>query len=143
MYHSKKGMSAHQIHRMLGTGNYETAWYMCHRIRAAMANSAKGQLFGTVEIDETFVGGKAYNRHGGRSGGGRGGLGSGKVPVVGAIERGKKGKVTTRVIETVSAEVLQRFVRQTVSDKVDLIVTDECTGYRHAAQRATAWPRPL
>jgi transposase-like protein len=56
MYHSKKGMSALQIHRMLGTGSYETAWYMCHRIRVAMKNSAKGQLFGEVEVDETFVG---------------------------------------------------------------------------------------
>ena len=129
MYHSKKGMSAHQIHRMLGTGSYETAWYMCHRIRVAMQNSAKGQLFGTVEVDETFVGGKAYNKHGGRGGGGRGGIGSGKVPVVGAIQRG--GKVTARVINTVSAEVLQGFVRNAISEKVDLIVTDEWTGYRN------------
>jgi len=52
MYHSKKGMNALQIHRMLGTGSYETAWYMCHRIRVAMRNSAKGQLFGEVEVDE-------------------------------------------------------------------------------------------
>ena len=129
MYHSKKGMSAHQIHRMIGTGSYETAWYMCHRIRVAMRNSAKGQLFGVVEVDETFVGGKAYNKHGGRSGGGRGGIGSGKVPVVGAISR--KGKVVARVIDSVSAEVLTRFVQQAVSDKVDLIVTDEWTGYRN------------
>jgi len=129
MYHSKKGMSAHQIHRMLGTGSYETAWYMCHRIRAAMQNSAKGQLFGTVEVDETFVGGKAYNKHGGRSGGGRGGIGSGKVPVVGAIQR--SGKVTARVINSVNAETLQNFVRQAISEKVDLIVTDEWTGYRN------------
>lgn len=129
MYHSKKGMSAHQIHRMLGTGSYETAWYMCHRIRVAMRNSAKGQLLGIVEVDETFVGGKAYNKHGGRGGGGRGGIGSGKVPVVGAISR--KGKVVAAVVDTVSAEVLGRFVRQAVSDKVELIVTDEWTGYRH------------
>jgi transposase-like protein len=58
MYHSKKGMSALQIHRMIGTGSYETAWSMCHRIRVAMQNSPKGKLFGEVEVDETFVGGR-------------------------------------------------------------------------------------
>jgi transposase-like protein len=68
MYHSKKGMSALQIHRMIGTGSYETAWYMCHRLRVAMKNSAKGQLFGEVEVDETFVGGLAKNRHVGKRG---------------------------------------------------------------------------
>jgi transposase-like protein len=101
MYHSKKGMSAHQIHRMLGTGSYETAWYMCHRIRVAMQNSAKGgQLFGEVEVDETFVGGKAKNRHvGDRGGPGRGGLGSGKKPVVGAIAaRERSLPVSSRVL---------------------------------------------
>jgi len=128
MYHSKKGMSAHQIHRMLGTGSYETAWYMCHRIRVAMRNSAKGQLFGVVEVDETFVGGKAKNRHVGKRGGpGRGGLGSGKKPVVGAISRG--GKVVARVVDSVDAATLKGFVREVVSDKVDLLVTDEWVGY--------------
>src|ERR1700731_4324764 len=84
MFHSKKGMSALQIHRMLGTGSYETAWFMCHRLRVAMKNSAKGQLFGEVEVDETFVGGLAKNRHIGERGGpGRGGRGSGKKPIIG------------------------------------------------------------
>jgi transposase-like protein len=69
MYHSKKGISAQQIHRMIGTGSYETAWYMCHRIRVAMRNSAKGQLFGEIEVDEIFVGGKAKSRHIGKRGG--------------------------------------------------------------------------
>jgi transposase-like protein len=129
MYHAKKGMSAHQIHRMLGTGSYETAWYMCHRIRVAMKISAKGQLFGIVEVDETFVGGKAKNRHiGKRSGPGRGGLGSGKTPVVGAIARG--GNVVARVVQSVDAETLKGFVRETVSTKVSLLVSDEWVGYR-------------
>jgi transposase-like protein len=132
MYHAKKGMSAHQIHRTLGTGSYETAWYMCHRIRVAMHNSAKGQLFGQVEVDETFVGGKAKNRHIGKRGGpGRGGLGSGKKPIVGAISR--KGKVVTRVIDSVDAATLKGFVREVVSDKVTLLVSDEWVGYRGLA----------
>jgi hypothetical protein len=115
MYHSKKGMSAHQIHRMLGTGSYETAWYMCHRIRVAMKNSGKGMLFGEVEVDETFVGGFAKNRHVGDrfKGTGTGGIGSGKTPVVGAISR--KGKVVTRVVQGVDAKTLKAFVRETVS----------------------------
>jgi transposase-like protein len=128
MYHSKKGMSALQIHRMIATGSYETAWYMCHRLRVAMKNSAKGQLFGEVEVDETFVGGKAKNRHVGERGGpGRGGIGSGKVPVVGAISR--RGKVVARVIDSVDGKTLKGFVREVVSNKVTLLVSDEWVGY--------------
>lgn len=128
MLSSKKRMSALQIQRMMGFGSYETAHSMCHKIRVSLI-APEEKLGGIVEVDETFIGGKAYNKHGGRSGGGRGGLGSGKIPVVGAISR--KGNVVTRVISTVSAEVLTKFVMDSVSDKVSLIVTDEWTGYRH------------
>jgi hypothetical protein len=62
MFHSKKGMSALQIHRMLGTVSYETAWFMCHRIRAAMRGDAF-PLTDEVEVNETFLGGKQKNRH--------------------------------------------------------------------------------
>jgi transposase-like protein len=62
---SKKGMSSHQLHRMLGV-TYKTAWFMTHRIREAMREPAgAGPLGGSnkvVEADETFVGGKAKNR---------------------------------------------------------------------------------
>ena len=61
---SKKGMSAHQLHRMLGV-TYKTAWFMAHRIREAMRPVDDGQLGGEgkfVEADETFAGGKAANR---------------------------------------------------------------------------------
>src|SRR3954469_11579969 len=55
---SKKGMSAHQLHRMLGV-TYKTAWFMAHRIRHAMEQPPFArQLTGTVEADETYVGGK-------------------------------------------------------------------------------------
>ena len=61
---SKKGMSAHQIGRMLGV-TYKTAWFMCHRIREAMTPTNPAPLGGpnkVVEADETYVGGKAKNR---------------------------------------------------------------------------------
>ena len=57
MMESKKGMSACQIQRSLGI-SYKTAWYLCHRIRAAMLETAPKKLGGTVEIDETYVAGK-------------------------------------------------------------------------------------
>jgi len=128
MLSSKKGMSALQIQRMMGFGSYETAHSMCHKIRVSLI-APEEKLGGIVEVDETFIGGKAYNKHGRRSGGGRGGLGSGKIPVVGAISR--KGNVVARVINTVSADVLTKFVMESVSEKVSLLVTDEWTGYRH------------
>ena len=54
---SRKGMSANQVKRTLGI-SYKTAWYLCHRIRAAMASAEKVMLDGTIEMDETYVGGK-------------------------------------------------------------------------------------
>jgi hypothetical protein len=54
---SKKGMSAHQLHRMLGV-QYKSAWFMAHRIRYAMAELNLPMLTGTVEVDETYIGGK-------------------------------------------------------------------------------------
>ena len=58
MMQSKKGISALQIHRHIGSGDYRTAWYMCHRIRAAMQDGDFSHLMGEVEVDETYIGGK-------------------------------------------------------------------------------------
>ncbi|MGH6848274.1 MAG: IS1595 family transposase [Methylocella sp.] len=62
---SKKGMSAHQLWRMLGFGSYRTAWFMEHRIREGMKPDSPSPIGGeskVVESDETFIGGKAKNR---------------------------------------------------------------------------------
>jgi len=130
MMSSKKGISALQMHRMIGTGSYRTAWSMCHRIRVALMKEDFRKLMGIVEVDETFVGGKAKNRHKDKrgNGDGTGGIGSGKVPVVGAVQR--KGNVVARVVENVKGSTLTEFVRESVSNKVSLLCTDEWKGYR-------------
>lgn len=129
MLTSKKGMSALQIYRFLGFGSYKTAWMMCHKIRTALIENIE-QLGGIVEVDETFIGGLAKNRHKDKRGEGSGGTGgAGKAIVIGAIKR--KGNVIARVIENVQAATLESFIHEAVSTKVSLLCTDQWVGYKH------------
>jgi transposase-like protein/IS1 family transposase len=128
MLTSKKGISALQVQRVMGFGSYKTAHYMCHRIRAGLMDESFQQLMGIVEVDETFVGGKAKNRHWDKRNIGLGTGGAGKEIVAGAVSR--KGNVVARVIQNTRANTLHAFVNEAVSEKVSLLCTDQWGGYR-------------
>jgi len=123
MLTSKKGISALQIQRMMGFVSYGTAHSMCHKIRAALVEP-ETKLGGIVEVDETFIGGKSINKHGGRAG--RNWYAK-KVPIIGAVSR--KGNVIARVLRAVTKQDAETFVREVVSDKVSLLATDESRVY--------------
>ena len=124
MCSSKKGVSAHQIHRMLSV-TYKTAWFMCHRIRYAMEEGPMRELLeGKVEVDETYVGGKP------RPGDGKvhkRGRGTSKTPVMVLVER--DGRAMSKPLERVDANTLQREIIENVHP-LSAIRTDEHLGYK-------------
>lgn len=120
MCSSKKGISSLQLKRNLNLGSYQTAWFMAHRIRYAMTmEPLRSLLQGTVEVDETYVGGK--NRHAKR-----GRSTERNTPVVALVERG--GRVRTKVALDVSSKNLKEVMHQRISPKAS-IMTDEFTSY--------------
>ncbi|MDX6697227.1 MAG: hypothetical protein QOE65_624 [Solirubrobacteraceae bacterium] len=122
---SKKGMSAKQLQRMLKV-SYKTAWYLCHRIRDAMGDDEQPLLSGTVEVDETLIGGK------------RPGMGAGyranKSSAVGAIERG--GELRLRLVSNRGRSNLHNFIRDNVGD-AKAIYTDDWKAYDGIADSDT------
>ncbi len=118
MVSSKKGASAHQIHRSVGV-TYKSAWFMCHRIRHAMEQGS-GFLKGTVEADETYVGGKP------RRGQAIRGRGTKKTPVAALVQRG--GEVRAKVVERVTTKNLRAHAQQHV-DPASILMTDEFKAY--------------
>ncbi len=119
---SKKGFSANQMKRVIGV-SYKTAWYLCHRIRAAMTEQDPAQLNGTVECDETFVGGKLRGR-----GLGKGAYLQNKAIVIGVIQRG--GKVRLQVIDRTDRKTLHAFIKEHTAPDTEVIITDEWQAYR-------------
>lgn len=130
---SKKGISAHQLHRMLGLP-YKTAWFMAHRIREGMRDLNPTPMGGegkTVEADETYVGGKERNKH--RKKRRADNIGSvGKEVVFGLVERG--GKVHTQHIPRVTAKTLRPILNTQMADaKKTKLMTDGEGQYRLVA----------
>lgn len=124
---SKKGMSAHQLHRMLGV-TYKSAWFMAHRIRYAMAQPPFAErLAGVVEVDETYVGGKARYKTKRWQGKAKTGRGVDKAPVVTLVERG--GRARSMHIANVSGDELKGAIRRHVSPDAR-IMTDSFRSYQ-------------
>ena len=123
MASSKKGISAHQLHRTLGI-TYKSAWFMAHRIREAMRpHDGKGGPFGgenkVVEADETFIGGKAKNAHNGKPA-------PKKEAVFSLVER--DGRVSSHHVPSVSASTL-RPILVTHVDRKSWLMTDNAGQY--------------
>ena len=125
---SKKGMSAHQLHRMLGV-TYKTAWFMAHRIREGMRETKPGPLGGTgktVEADETYIGGKEKNKHR-RKRNKRNIGGQGKEIVFALVER--SGRVRSQQVPEVSAKTLRPVLVAQV-DRKSFLMSDDAGQYR-------------
>jgi transposase-like protein len=129
---SKKGMSAHQLHRMLGV-TYKTAWFIFHRLRFAMSvPSGFNKLSGIVEADETYVGGR--RRVGPTNKADREKLKVGRpgpkdkklTPVVALVER--KGRVRAFPVERVDGRTLQEAIRSNVHLNAHMM-TDDLKSY--------------
>jgi transposase-like protein len=125
MCEAKKGMSANQMKRTLGVA-HKTAWYLCHRIREAMVDTNPKPLTGTVESDETYIGGKWKGRNRGKGDGRKDWRGK-KTMVVGVVQRG--GQVRLGTGPNANKEVLHAFIRQNVADNCERIYTDEHGAY--------------
>jgi transposase-like protein len=128
---AKKGVSALEIKRQTQI-SYKSALFLMHRIRFAITQNPTDseKMTGTVEVDETYVGGKASNMHADKRKQvikGTGGLASGKAAVLGIVQR--DGGIHRRVVANVSAATLKSAIREVV-DKQARVITDENRVYR-------------
>ncbi len=126
---AKKGMSALQLKRTIWgehKGSYKTAWYLCHRIRAAMKEVEQPMLDGTVEMDETYVGGKQR------------GVGSGwrrdKEIVIGLRQR--NGDLRFFHADDAKSGTLAKYIKENVSADVEVLVTDDHSAYPFAMEKS-------
>ena len=131
---SKKGISAHQMHRMLGV-TYKTAWFMMHRLREALTETNPGPLGGsgkTVEADETYIGKKAEPTSSGKRGP------ANKRAVVSLVERG--GRTRTFHVDRATKETVREILIRNVAKETDL-VTDESRLYTQVGKEFNSHKR--
>lgn len=127
----KNGISSYEIARDLGV-TQKTAWFMAHRIRLAMQTGTFGKMSGEVEVDETYIGGKARFMHKSkREEKIKGTGGMGKAAVMGLLERhGEDGhsRVKTKVVPNVRRSTLSPEVREHVEEGAE-VFTDALKSY--------------
>jgi len=130
---AKNGISSYEIHRALGV-TQKSAWFMLHRIRLAMQRGTFSKpLSGEVEVDETFIGGKARNMHrGDRARKIHGTGGSGKVAVMGLLER--HGEVRTMVVSNVRRKSLHSEVSKHV-EAGSTVYSDALRSYSNLSEQ--------
>jgi len=122
---SKKGISAHQLYRMLGFGSYRTAWFMAHRIRESMRELYPTPMGGSgkiAEADETYIGGKEKNKHKAKRAKQNIG-GTGKEIAFALVERG--GKVRSHHVPEVTAKTLRPILTAQLDAKSTLMTDGE------------------
>jgi transposase-like protein len=124
---SKKGISSVELGTRIGVSQ-KTAWFINHRIRTMLSDSAPEILEGIVEADETFVGGKNKNRHENKKvANSQGRSGADKTAVVGILQR--EGGVKTFVVKDTSAETLQSIMVENVASEA-VVITDAYQSYK-------------
>ena len=118
----KNGASALNIKRVLGLGSYQTAWSWLHKMRRAMVRQGRDRLNGTVEIDETYIGGPEEGHFG------RGAESKALVVIASEVRGRGLGRIRLRRIDDASANSLLPFVTESVQPG-SKIKTDGWSGY--------------
>jgi len=118
----KNGASALGLKRILGLGSYETAWLMLHKLRRAMVRPGRDKLSGTIEIDETYIGGLEEGLRG------RGAVSKALVAIAAQVNEKKIGRIRLKRIADASADSLEPFIFESV-DPGSTILTDGWNGY--------------